>query len=289
MNVWRLHIKSAAESGQNPQEFCVSNNIAGIGWPVNTKREKLNKTQFEKLCRSEYGKLPGAVNAMVYRIVEGDYIWTRNKNQDYFLGKIASDWEFNNSQEFKDNDVVNHRKVAEWKKIGKLSEIPGKVVSAFRATSALQQIDSDAIRLISDYIWNGIRSETINQKLDFFDLIGDEALEDLVGIYLQMEEDYMIVPSTCKSDTALYEFSLIHRKTGKNAYLQVKSGHSFADLNKMLENEAKVYYFQKHKEERSEYEKLIHISEAEIWEFIKNHQAILPENIKVWLNFCNHN
>jgi hypothetical protein len=289
MNVWRLHLKSAAASGQNPQEFCISNKIAGIGWPVNTKREKLNKTQFEKLCRSKYGKLPGSVNAMVNRMSIGDYIWTRKGNQEYFLGKIVSDWAYENADDFVTNDVVNYRKVEEWKSKGEIDKIPGKVVSAFRATSALQQIDSDAIRHISDFIWNGYKPEEMNQKLDFFDLIGDQELEDLVGIYLQMAKDYIIIPSTCKSDTALIEFSLIHKKTGNSAYLQVKSGNSFADLKPLLEKKGQVYYFQKDKVEREEYKKLIHISEAEILEFIKNHQAILPENIKVWLNFCNHN
>ncbi len=62
-------------------------------------------------------------------------------------------------------------------------------------------------------------------------------------MYLQLEENYFLIPSSCKSDMMRYEFELKNRETGKSAVVQVKNG--CVNLNSKDYNnlDSEVYLF----------------------------------------------
>jgi hypothetical protein len=77
--------------------------------------------------------------------------------------------------------------------------------------------------------------EVRTQHNDLFSLLHADECEDLVGLYLQFEEGYCVVPSTCKRSTPYYEFVLKHRRTGKKAAVQVKAGTESLNIDDYTE------------------------------------------------------
>ena len=284
MNIWRIHLKSAAKEGNNPQEYCITNNIAGIGWPVNSDAGNLTVENYEKLCRKEYKKLPSSVNAMLYRIEIGDYMWAR-KSGKYYLGKVTSKWKYGSSEEFKSYDLINYVEVQKWEEIGTLEKVPGKVVSSFRAPSAVQQIHDETVSRICPKLFDNSKEFKINESDNIFSLIGDQALEDLVALYLQKERGYFVYISTCKSDTKDVECVLVQKEVPYHkAYLQVKSGNAQIDIKALLdmENVGKFYLFANQKWPQL-HDNFEIISAETIEQFMLNNRNILPKNIEFWI------
>ena len=40
MNIWRINLKSSSINNVNPRQFCLLNNIVGVGWRISEKTEK---------------------------------------------------------------------------------------------------------------------------------------------------------------------------------------------------------------------------------------------------------
>jgi len=138
-----------------------------------------------------------------------DLCWTRDWDGIYYLGRIASDWIYRGGSEYREADVVNIRE-CDWKKVGAIDSVPGKVVNSFIPSRTVQVVDDDSVRLYSQYLFNSL-SETTYYFLqpvstDFFSLISSDDCEDIIGIFLQEEKGYRMIPSSCKADTAAYEF-----------------------------------------------------------------------------------
>jgi hypothetical protein len=54
---------------------------------------------------------------------------------------------------------------------------------------------------------------------------------------------FVVIPSSCKSDTAVYEYVMKHRETGRKAVAQVKQGAVNLDLNKYVGIDADIFLF----------------------------------------------
>jgi len=55
-------------------------------------------------------------------------------------------------------------------------------------------------------------------------------LEDLVYTWMQVAEDYLALPKARRTDTPVYEWTMLNRKTFAPAIVQVKSGIEAVDL-----------------------------------------------------------
>lgn len=73
-------------------------------------------------------------------------------------------------------------------------------------------------------------------------LLSAEDIEEIVGLYLQIEKELYIYTSTCKDDTNFIEFQLIDRK-GKLYGLQVKSGDENINADDYFELSKKMTIF----------------------------------------------
>lgn len=289
--IWRLHLRSSVSNGishDNLVKYCVDNSIAGIGWAL-YKAKSIPKTKEEYVigAKAEYSKTPASVGFVCNPSI-GDFIWARNIQGIYYLGKIISDWYYEHSSH--GYDIPNQRK-CEWKEIGSEANVPGKVIASFRSRRAFQAIDGLAAQAASLYLYNDNDIEYLKplkqSDSNLFSLIDYQDCEDLVGLYLQHHHNYLIVPSSCKKDTIGTEFLLKHRVTGDKAFVQVKQGNVDPSLLNVPFDIKKVFYFTSEGKVSDTSLKAHVIKTSEIIKFCKQYQKLLPEHVVHWMKLLN--
>lgn len=289
--VWRLNIKPSASEDIDPRMFCIKKNILGVGWSVEFDGNVDWETYYKLAMESYYNQgLKGwwpAVNAIKNRMKIDDLCWTRDWNGIYYLGQIVGDWNYRGEKDYRQADVVNIRK-CDWKRVGTIDSVPGKVMNSFIPPRTVQAINDESVLIYSQFLFNELSGQAIyplpNKSVDLFSLISAEDCEDLVGLFLQ-EKGYRIIPSSCRADTAAYEFVLKHSETGNAAVAQVKQG--YVDLSvddyKMLPTE--VFLFTTHGNYKGGYSENVHcISPEEIETFASNRQGVLSDRVKTWIS-----
>jgi hypothetical protein len=244
MNVWRLNIKPAAQEGIDPREFCFEKEIIGVGWPLD---EASTEVEWEEYLEKAEQKFKiglndkgwwRALNALHNRMKVGDLVWSRDRKGVYRLGRITGEWRYVNTRVHRDADIVNVRD-CKWCEVGTEDAVPGRVVRGFPRGGTLRRVPDDTVSTFSKKLYNACVENPVyevrTQHNDLFSLLGPDACEDLVGLYLQFEEGYRVVPSTCKRSTPYYEFVLHHGRTGKKAAVQVKAGTESLNIDDYAE------------------------------------------------------
>ncbi len=294
-NIWRLNVKTDAQAGIDPHKFCIERNIMGVGWAVETGEQSLDWESYYKLGEEEYyrnndkGWWP-AVNALHNRMNVDDLCWSRNSDGIYYLGRITSKWKYKNSCEHREADVVNVRK-CEWRKVGLVDSVPGKVANSFIPRRTVQKVDS--VNLYSRYLYNKLCTESFydlseeHDDIDLFTLISAEDCEDIVGIYLQ-EKGYRLIPSSCKSSTAGYEFVLKNRETGRRAVVQVKQGQP--ELNREEYGDAfgrdEVFLFSTQGNYTGAERANVHcLTPEKMRGFVLANREVLSDRLNQWIDF----
>ena len=288
MTLWRLHLRP--EWNQvDPVQLCINRGIVGIGWPVS--RRPADRDDYWELGSAEYGDPPWskAANAIGWRMSAGDLVWVRDFLGQYHLGRITDGWEYRDEPEYRDADIVNVRPCKLYPIPG---AIPGQVVRSFIPPATLQQINDDTAKLFSALTYNDLSGEMMevptmpSVERDVFSLLSAEDLEDIVGLYLQYSERYLLLPSSRSrnNSTAVYEYQLIHASTGEPAYVQVKSGRVQIDPASYYESRGRFYLFSPAGYvRRSEKGHIVCITRFSIEIFMKANTQMLPRTIATWL------
>ena len=123
-----------------------------------------------------------------------------------------------------------------------------------------------------------------------------ENVEEIVSLYLQKKEDYLIYTSTNKIDTKKYEFVMIKKDGKEKCYVQVKTGDSSLnpdDFKELLNNkenqiEKKVYLFsvnENYEKKENSHENIICLKKQDLLDFIYKNKNILPERIRRWMDY----
>ena len=290
--LWRLHLRPTPKNGKTQNDvvdYCIQNNIAGIGWPVNSK--PFSSWDYADLVKKRYGKMTASV-AFAIKPQPGDLIWARSRKGDYYLGRIddeQGDWQYSDDPLHLELDIPNQRKCV-WIYIGNEANVPGKIVACFRPISAFQAIRDPHMERYSQWLYANPKgvSETVvlsTGKVDptaFFKMISADDCEDIVGLYLQKVKGYCLIPSTCKRTTIGYEFILHHGKTGQTAAVQVKQGSVALDesLKKVADH---IYLFSTQGSVSAEASNIEVLSGQELYAFVIEHEHLLPQKIKFWL------
>ena len=202
---------------------------------------------------------------------------------------ITGDWEYRDNEENLQADIVNIRPVKLYK-VG--TRVAGKIINSFIPRKTVQQIHNTTALLFSQIVYNkcsGCNHYEINmgKNIDIFSLLSAEDLEDVVGLYLQLERDYALIPSSRgrRDDTIKYEYELLNKK-GEKAFVQTKSGNIIINPDDYKESDGKYFLFSpagyKYEVKSDTIETL---PKSIIEEFLKKYKERLPLNIKVWLNF----
>lgn len=293
MNIWRIHLKADAQAGVDQRQLCLDKGIVGVGWQIDYQTTPVTWENYSETGEDVYGdsSCRSALNTIKNRIQLNDIIWTRDWSGNYYLGRIISDWYYDTSQECKNADIINVRK-CEWFKIGTEEAVPGKIVSSFRAPRTVQIIDDDTMYNFSRVVYNRKSNKTLYEiesvsGQNIFSLLSTDDCEDALAIYLQVNYDYLVIPSSCKDDTMTYEFELKNRLTGKAAVVQVKSGWTPLNIDDYKNLETDVFLFATSGQYYGDAKPNITTIDPEIIrKFLFKQTNLLPEKMKVWIELA---
>lgn len=132
---------------------------------------------------------------------------------------------------------------------------------------------------------------TFNQ-VNFYNFISPTDCEDLLCMYLYKKYGYLVIPSTNKKSTELYECVLLDPKTGKNIFIQVKKGNdknNKIDVRDYLHLDGDVYLLSTSGNidnyEEGKYENIKIVDPEELFNYIidDKFQNYLPQSIKYWI------
>lgn len=293
VQIWRINLKTAAHKTVDPREFAIQENIVGIGWAV--EGEINDWETYKKLGNETYanrgdkGWWP-AINAIKNRMKMNDLCWTRDSKGVYYLGRIIGDWAYKTDSRFVKADMVNSRK-CDWIKVGTVDAIPGKVVNSFIARRTVQQIHDKTIRDFSMFLYNKHHKNDIysteRKENDIYSFLSPDDCEDVIGIYLQFKHNYMLVPSSCKSNTMFYEYVLLHKETYSPAIVQVKNGDVHLHIEDYINpNEQDVYLFTTKGKYVGRERSYIHcLCPDDIKRFMFSYSSVLPKKVQFWIEF----
>lgn len=178
------------------------------------------------------------------------------------------------------------RAVEHWKKI-EFNDVPGKVISSFVGIgTTLQRIRVD--NNFKEYCKWLYEDKTYQLNKSFFDyraLLHSDDLEDLLGLYLQKELKYYIIPSTNKQGTKLIEYELV-RDDGTKACVQCKIGNSKVDdtIFQEFKDYDKIYITTMNDESydrKGSNVQTIRLKTLEEWAM--NNKEILPQRIQNYI------
>lgn len=284
MNIYRIKLftqKSGEHAVSNHRKYCIKNNIFAIGWPITDITEI---SEYEKNCYTKYGSYHGFKVSYnnLKQMQLNDLIWAQQDGRTYLLGKIKSDIYIDKNQP----DMGPVRAVEHWKKI-EFNDVPGKVISSFVGIgTTLQRIRVD--NNFKEYCKWLYEDKTYQLNKSFFDyraLLHSDDLEDLLGLYLQKELKYYIIPSTNKQGTKLIEYELV-RDDGTKACVQCKIGNSKVDdtIFQEFKDYDKIYITTMNDESydrKGSNVQTIRLKTLEEWAM--NNKEILPQRIQNYI------
>ncbi|GAB3040130.1 hypothetical protein [Spirosoma pulveris] len=270
--------------------YCIQNDVAGIGWPVTSK--PASPSDYVDLVKKTYGRATAAV-AFATKPQPGHLIWTRSRNGEYYLGRIddeQGDWRYSDKPLHLDLDIPNQRG-CHWIYVGNEANVPGKIVACFRPVNAFQAIRDPEMERYSRWLYANPKGSleidtSDNRTIDptaFFKMISADECEDIVGLYLQKIRGYCLIPSTSKRETIGYEFILHHGETGQTAAVQVKQGS--VALDERLKNVAdRIFLFSTQGAASVTASNVEVLSIQELYAFLSKHEYLLPKKIRYWLD-----
>lgn len=294
MNVWRINLKPGSANGIDSRRLCLNNGIVGVGWQIDWQTEPVPWETYESEATELYYNKGDkswwpALNAIYYRIKPDDLIWTRDWQGIYYVGRITSEWYYETTLDCEQADIVNVRK-CDWQKVGTIESVPGKLVNSFIPARTVQLVNDETVGLFSKITYNTKSNnnfynvESLVGK-DIYSLLSSDDCEDALALYLQVEKGYMVIPSSCKSDTMNYEYELRHRQTGKRAVVQVKNGSVDLNTDNFNDINADVYLFTTKGRYNGQPKSNIHfVDERLISDFLYNNTNLLPDKMKVWID-----
>ncbi len=177
--------------------------------------------RYRKLANKHYSKRSDSpVERLVLETQQDDIVWMRHKGEYYFARiRKDSDWVFDFSKEAVESDTTNRRINIYWIKAGDESSIPGCPSTGFIRGTTYQQIKKQGITEYSQMLYNMLASEKDGFKYaklelslrerDFWNLLQPDDAEDLLCMWLYKTKGYIVIPSTNKKSTELYECVLI--------------------------------------------------------------------------------
>ena len=305
MQVWRLQTNT---DGGDVAKFCIDNRVVAMGWQLNENdRDILRQNpSFESFCDladKHYGGY-SSVKRMAQDTEENDIVWMKSGGQ-YYFARITEDsmWRFDFSPEAIALDATNQLTNIHWHlatESGDESSVPGCLTTGFISGSTFQRINKSGIIEYSQMLYNMIVAEeegyrydkpaiSLNER-DFWNLLQPDDAEDLLCLWLYKEKGYVVIPSTNKKGTELYECVLIDPKADdyKHIYIQVKKGNVTIDASAYDDLNGEVYFL-------TTEGTVINVNKPNytvvpsktIYEFAVDpvNKVLVPEGIAYWIKF----
>lgn len=288
-SVVRLHLRSLLEhvDHREQERFCLNQGWAGVGWGIwDRTASGISWDEYrERKIRDD-----GGVNDSVRRLHDlavGTLVWTRRLDGSYWLGELTGRWEYRGDETARGLDLFNVRP-SRWWSVGTEDAVPGKIINNFRATVTVNAVaDPGAVRytrrLHAQVAGHRERLEPLESREIIESMLGPEALEDLVAVFLQDQFDLLLVARG--RSTPGYEYVLRHRRTGRRAVCSVKSGATPVQLERLPEDPAVdtfayavcgAYLGEPPQGLRT-------IATEELVGFVETRREVLPDQVARWL------
>ncbi len=292
MYVFRIHIRpqGGTASMEDCFDYCLKNGLLGVGWRIDSKKSSISWEYYLKEAEQIHNNLqiPKYIKTWVS---EGDLVWTRSTEGQYYLARVKSGWEYwmGPAAIEKDIDIANIFRV-EFVPVS-LDAVPGKIVACFRPARTMQEICSTPAIEYSKFLWNKLSGENdyeVNQKIasDIFEFLDDEETEDIVFLYMQ-NKGWFIVPSSRKKDTMRYEFYAVNPKTAKRAVSQVKTGAVELNQDDYANMSETVFLFQSQEKYTGSNHQNVHcLGRSELLDFMKKSYEWFPTSLQRKLEVC---
>lgn len=245
-DLWRTKLRSTkpGTDHRRQESHCFTDNVIGVGWGIDGLSSGAAIEDVTEAIAAV--DLPGwrkraaqQVRAFSERAQIGQLIWTRDKNGRYHLGRFTSDWRYDARQIAFETDLHQVRSVV-WadETFGEI-DIPGAIMRTFIGrTLAMSRVLDSTARIFSVELWNdlhGAPPRPARPDEITIQILSPGDLEDLIYVWLQYSESYVMVPNARQASTPVYEWTMIHRKTGRRAVIQIKSGKTPVDIEGLLE------------------------------------------------------
>lgn len=315
--VWRLHANTDSDDKKKISGYMLKEHIMAIGWSLKDSHleETIKEEDMARVCKerdniktiddyddfcNKYKIYKNGVNANVTRftkeIEEGDLIWMRHEGI-YYIARFGSDSKviYNCNDESKAKDACLQIPIGEWIEIGDESVVAGAVTTALISRLTFCRINQKGVEEFSEFIYDKKANTayytdtelTFNQDY-FYNYISPTDCEDLLCMYLNKEYGYVVIPSTNKKSTELYECVMLDPKTGKNIFIQVKKGDDRINAEDYLHLDGEVYllstsgYIDNYDKK---YENIKIVDPKELFNYITDDkfQNYLPQSIKYWI------
>ena len=279
MNIWRLHLNTDTFDGRTIADLCLKNNIMALGWSLRDKDfstwseskqakmrearakirsddEKQSYKQYEKFIKRwpiyyDGKKVNDNVRTLYEKVEPNDLVWIRHHGI-YYLGRVEkeSKWEYNGDEEILALDAATQRTHVKWHRVGDEACVPGKVTTAFIKGKTLQRILAYEVSIFSQHYYHTQVDSSCYPDVvveasqeAFYDLLSPTDCEDLVCAYLFKKYGYIVIPSTNKDSTELYECVLLNPENRRHIYIQCKKGNVDIDANNYAHLNGDVFLF----------------------------------------------
>lgn len=242
INLFSYKIKITDENkydSEGYKNYCIEHKVLGWGWVCSNGakcgnsietyykdyKDEYYKSEYYKESKKKCTALTKAYN-QIKPMQKDDFVWVRVDGK-WYLGKISGDFTFCPPENYPEFGMLRS---CEWKEINK-DLVPGNILTYSKNDNTIRRIEkNDSFIKYCQYLYGDLKEKP--QNLNFWDLAHYEDLEDIVGLYLQKEEGYLIFPSTNKMGTEDYEYMLIQKaEPYKKAIIQCKNNSCIGEYN----------------------------------------------------------
>jgi hypothetical protein len=300
--LWRTKLRSTLEGIDHAAQVahCVDGGLIGIGWRMDDLGPD---TTLDEACRRiedtpGWGSKPAqTVRRFGAQASIGDWVWTRDTHGRYLLCRITGPYRYDGSDAARRVDVHQVRD-AVWapRPLNDL-EVPGGVIRCFIGVgSSFSRIGDQSARELTPYLWEKLHgrpapelritpAEVLTSHLDPYDV------EDLVYVWLQVARGYVALPRARQRDTPAYEWTMIHRETGRRGIVQIKTGSDHVDLQALADaradDQTDTFAFatcDAYNGDRRVVNEIIQQSDLLI--FAAKHPGLLPTRVRTWFELA---
>jgi hypothetical protein len=248
MEIWKAALKTEAAGAddklrEEARAHCFAQRLVGLGWGLRGLLAETGEPgQYLETVAGNAEMLRGewkwnlAVCRQNHRRFahpdrRGDLVWSRSTISGYWIGKICGPWQYGLDPILTRYDL-NQWRACQWFQVGDAANVPGAVRNQFAGPGGSftrMSRGGETLRWLSAEIYRRLSGERLAidppHEWDIMANIGHDDLEDLVGLYLQHEHHWCIVPTTAKHATVTTECSL-KNADGQTAWVQVKAAHA---------------------------------------------------------------
>jgi hypothetical protein len=277
-----------APDGRPAYRTAIEEKVLGAGWGIGpVTSTNFTWSDFRSLAEKRYiedSSWSSPLSKIANDMAIGDLVWIYDSEaRSFFLGKLKTDWVYSQKEKLTDAGLY-HVRGCEWYPVT-LGSVPG---AALTNRSIIRQLNG--VTNWSKLLWNQLSKREDYQLAkisldDIWCLVSHEDCEDIIALYLQLQLNMSVIPSTCKRSTPLVEFAMMERSSGDLAYAQVKSGNAVLRLDKYEHLDGKIFLFSSSNNYagiRSDNVELL--DKRDIEDFLLKRISYLPPRIRYWVD-----